>query len=101
MSEWQKGDLALCIRARHCPDCGAPPQAAVGGIYTVEAAGFDRGGPWIDFAELDNSREECTDGLYHEHFEPANFRKVTPPKADEFDREVIEAMTGAPVGEPA
>ena len=29
------------------------------------------------------------------------FRKITPPKADEFDREVIDLMTGQPVGEPA
>ena len=89
MIDWQKGDLALCI------DDDARGQFK-GKIFTV--------------SEVETSPQYIGVGLRFDdlHDDPSGlpwnsncFRKITPDKADEFDREVIDLMTGQPVGEPA
>lgn len=93
--DWQVGDLALCIAQSwhkfgfYCPN--DPVRA--GGIYTVRAIGKWRGITiiWIEGVGGDHVGDA---------YEANAFRKVTPPEADEFDRETIDLMNGAPVGEP-
>lgn len=97
MSDWQVGDLALCIDAgptkildghREC----APKWTAglrLGAIYEVDQVVPSRSKKHIGLR-----MKECVGGV------STRFIKVTPPAADEFDREVIEQMNGAPVGEP-
>lgn len=87
---WQVGDLALCIAEKswigvatrqspsNAPQCGA--------VYSVEEVGRQDELDWIRLTELNAKR-----------FHTRHFRKITPPKADEFDREVIDLMLGKPV----
>lgn len=91
MSDWQKGDLALCVKVgpwREASGDGEILPAIMprsGRIYTVCRIECDIHGVWLFFIGFE-------DGYHH-----SRFRKVTPPKADEFDREVIEAMSGEEV----
>ena len=89
MADWQKGDLALCVK--DCSIIGVP----LGSFNTVREV----------FEDIGLTSLEIQTGLLFEgkEFPPPytgvaakNFRKVTPPKADEFDREVIELMNGQP-----
>lgn len=84
MSGWQVGDLALCISS------GVTVRA--GEVNTVDKVWPDTGGLTLR-GKFSTSRR----GSYYPHM----FIKVTPPEADEFDREVIEHLTGAPVEEKA
>ena len=101
MDDWQIGDLALCIG--HGADDvygidGTTPQAPgpiKGLTYTVAAvsAGVDcygRAGIALRLAEIIQRHPKSCG--YNAVF----FRKVTPPEADEFDREVIELLNGVP-----
>ena len=94
-ADWKKGDLALCVKV----------------------------GPWVwDTDNLPNGEQRVRAGMvlrvraiqskscgalilwfegvgghgYNDSFLASRFRKVTPPKADEFDREVIDLMNGKP-----
>lgn len=99
MSDWQAGDLALCVRVTHP---AFPRQRSkrlrIGVVYTVRKVGrphmkFD-GEQALAFAEVQPR-------LRGRGFLESMFRKVTPPAADEFDRETIALMNGIRVGEPA
>lgn len=99
MSGWQAGDLALCI------DDSAPRRFANnkaenwgpkgeydfvplrrGAIYTVAVVG-----PRVAWGQgLSITEAPNTPWLVD------RFRKVTPPAADEFDREVIGLMASTP-----
>lgn len=98
MCDWQVGDLALCIGEDHCPGIGTKWCPKVGGVYVVAEVvpAFqmvnDRVG--LNFAE-DTDKWAWKFSAHHALY----FRKVTPEKAEEFDREVIEQMNGAPVAE--
>lgn len=100
MSGWEVGDLALCVSKPTAEEAnftvpGFMPE--VGGIYQVSDVGtavhVECGHEM--FALAFEEDEDQSNG-----WNAARFRKVTPPAADEFDREVIEQMNGAPVGEP-
>lgn len=84
---WQVGDLALCIKKpRHSPGIKQ------GGVYAVSAVWPFRdwtGEIGLEFAGVGGGPEVPG---FHNAFAASRFRKVTPPKADEFDLEVIEAM---------
>ncbi|MXO67771.1 hypothetical protein GRI72_02850 [Altererythrobacter marinus] len=87
MSDWQRGDLALCVDDKPSPLLGRHP-AIKGRIYTVASVVIaDSLG--LTFEEIDHPNALG----YYAH----RFRKVTPPKADEFDREVIDLMNRKPV----
>lgn len=97
MSDWQLGDLALCIDAgptkilygyREC-DPKWTAGLRLGAIYEVDKVVSSRSGEHIGLR-----MKERVGGV------STRFVKVTPPAADELDREVIEQMNGAPVGEP-
>lgn len=75
MSDWQIGDLALCV-------VGGPSIAA-GEVHTV-ATVFDTG------LSLTGKISTSWRGSYKK----SRFIKVTPPAADEFDRETIALMNG-------
>lgn len=98
MSDWQVGDRAICV-TDHIPGFGSTTRVSVGRIYQVE-------GMYISTADgkfngvlalvLVGVRGARFDGFHH-----ALFRKLDDHVSDDFDREVIEQMNGAPVGEPA
>ena len=86
---WQAGDLALCVKAPTRP--GHDGLTVPGRIYEVS-------GVWRDIANslvlgFVGVAEKGDNFCGHLAF---RFRKVTPPKADEFDREVIDLMLGKP-----
>lgn len=98
---WQVGDLALCVRGGYIsgpiinkpfPDSGA--------LYTVrEVVVFDA--PDDLWLVVDGAPDNV-DGNGTNHgplWVAKRFTKVTPPEADEFDREVIEQMNSQPVPE--
>jgi hypothetical protein len=91
---WQPGDLALHINPR-------PRFLRTGAVYVVQGvvgpikwACGDFGPALILQGHIhpENDRNDANGGFWH-----GQFRKVTPPKADEFDREVIELMCGGKV----
>lgn len=98
MSDWQVGDLALCVTRDpiKCPQLSGSHQGewapAVGSVRKVVAIGPSRapGFTHCDCVGLSLETEEVGHNL--------RFVKVTPPAADEFDRETIELMNR--VGEP-
>lgn len=86
MTDWQKGDLAL--RTGPTPP---PSNFRKGRVYTVSdvrwACNEDGSmGYGIAFACGTRSRRDTP------FLDARGFRKITPPKADEFDREVIDLM---------
>jgi len=99
MTDWQKGDLALCV------DDGLKPwlngeqilnlnRIKKGRVYTV--AGLGRVGTCSGLTLF----IEGVPATYEHRgmgWTASRFRKVTPPKADEFDREVIDLMNRKPV----
>lgn len=96
--DWQPGDLALCIKCGPWErwDGGSEgPQTDIrsGGIYRVRKTGTWEGSVILWF-------DEHPGNWFDDAFAASRFRKVTPPEADEFDREVIEHMTNAPIKEP-
>lgn len=94
---WQPGDLALCIKLgpwtrRYADGYTAEGNGpAPGSVHVVSAVGLTfHGLPSLKFAEHDL-------GPSHTGYRADRFRKVTPPPADEFDRETIDLMAGKPV----
>lgn len=96
--DWQVGDLALCVNlggwfddgftdANTGPDVPGPKCGSIHMVVRVVV------GPYLAL------RLEGWEGE-NAVFEADCFRKITPPEADEFDRETIDLMNGAPVGEP-
>lgn len=96
MSDWQVGDLALCVGEDRCAGIATGWNPKVGGVYVVAevvpAFVMFNHGIGLNFEE-DADRWAWKFSAFYARF----FRKITPEKADEFDREVIEQMTGAPV----
>ena len=92
MSDWQKGDLALCVKTPNCVSA----LVRAGGLYTVsKVSGFRDVLGEIGLAFEGMSLPHING--HDPYCAASRFRKVTPPKADQFDREVIEQMTGKPV----
>lgn len=89
MTDWQKGDLALCVRT------GRVAATIAGCIYTVSEVRQQPDGLALDFENAENGAPYGPPRFWGHN--PARFRKVTPPKADEFDREVIDLMNRKPV----
>lgn len=85
MADWRKGDLALCVD--DSPSArGHRAAIKKGGIYTVSEIVSWRGQSGLELEDI-----EIPKSLYF-GFAAKRFRKVTPPKADEFDREIIALM---------
>lgn len=87
MSDWQPGDLALCIAPHRHSD--GHPSVRPGGIYTVEAVGH-----WFEPALL-------LKGLPSRHVSRCHaacrFHRIPPHEADAEDRETIRLLNGVPV----
>lgn len=98
MSDWQKGDLALYINNRRDRRDPKADLLTIGHVYLVAAVGNrDTDGALVlAFREITVPGKPRTGYAYSAW----RFVKVTPPVADEFDRETIELMNRAPVGEP-
>ena len=89
MADWQKGDLALCIKmgpwvgditGEVLP--GEKPKP--GRVYTVETVTCRDGITLLFLVDVVNARP----------FWASRFRKVTPQSEDAFDRKVIDHMAG-------
>lgn len=98
MADWQAGDLALCVLDG--------VNTRVGQCFTV----IDVCGPVFGRGYKSIPPGEVTALLFAEVRHPRNprgvftdrrFRKVTPPAADEWDRETIALMNGDRVPAPA
>lgn len=92
-ADWEVGDAALCINAKRNSKLGtAGDRLRQGAVYTVENPFLVcwRGDPVLVLEEVKSGDE--TRG-----FNQFRFVKVTPPKADAFDRETIELMNRKPV----
>ena len=89
---WQVGDLAMCVVpyprwyddvtheiVKHGPEAGS--------VSTVTEVFH------TDYEQLVLKEWSLLDG---EGWEASAFIKVTPPEADEFDREIIDIMRDAP-----
>jgi hypothetical protein len=91
--DWRKGDLALCVTDV------LMPYTRPGAIYTVEATimdvGMTSGKMMLGLLLEGVDMPEGATGVAARWF-----RRIPPRKADEFDRETIELMRGAPVWEP-
>lgn len=102
MSDWQVGDLALCVIGGHITGRGVPAYPRAGQCYKVAAVVLDEeyswsgGGHELGLALADGPTNPTSpDGDWHH----SRFVKVTPPAADEFDRETIALMNRAPAKE--
>lgn len=97
--DWQPGDLALCIddnQGEITKDGDPVKLLRRGKTYVVEALDIDPA-----FAEVGLHLEGVPrpySALWRMNigWSERRFRKITPPEADEFDREVIELMKGKP-----
>lgn len=96
MDDWKVGDLALCIyNGEITSNRGTKskaPDLVVGRVYTVSEVLPDG----LVVAELPRRWVHPVSRLPWGGFATYRFRKVTPPEADEFDREVIDLMTKQP-----
>lgn len=89
MTDWQKGDLALCVKVGPWErmHSGRPVPARVNGgeVHQVSRVGAFVGVTILYFDDvLEPDRG----------FDASRFRKVTPPKPTADDREVIALMKG-------
>lgn len=95
MSDWQVGDLALCVRGGRSPvNTAHADYPACGAVYRVCGVGsveFNTGESLGLFFD-DAPENVCGRRVWN----AGRFVKATPPAADEFDREVIEQMTKVP-----
>lgn len=91
MSDWQVGDAALCIKDGVCPVRGALLPIHKGTVYTVTI---------VRRVKDDFGEDRLALGLAgfgnKVGWNAICFRKITPPAADEFDRETIALMNLAP-----
>ncbi len=96
--DWKVGDSALCVDGRPCPVHGVIPGVVEGRTYVVNAVHpglADTGGKiatGLRFVGL----IAPLNGWFNEN----RFQRAPRHEADEFDRETIDLMNGAPVGEP-
>lgn len=89
MADWQIGDLALCVKLgpwMHTLSGDMTIQDPVkgGGVYTVSWVGEQDSATILWFEGCGNTGDDC--------YFASRFRKITPPAADEFDRETIALM---------
>jgi len=92
MSDWQIGDLALCVSNGPNPihwqsGSGGPVK---GGVYQVADIDIDSDGTWLNFPEFPD------DG-----FLSLGFRKIKPHTPDREDVETIRLLNTAKSPEPA
>lgn len=94
MSDWQVGDLALCVDDNRRPVTSRDTGLRRGKVYAVTDVQVvpiipPRTGLALDGVDMSAFRFRLAGAM--------RFVKITPPDADEFDREVIEQMNGARV----
>jgi hypothetical protein len=95
--DWKAGDDALCV-TDHIDGFGTCKIVRIGCIYKVEDVYFGTEGKYAGVVALvlRGVRGNRWPGLHS-----GLFRKMLDHTPDEFDRETIDLMNGAPVGEPA
>ena len=96
---WQPGDLALCVMDGGTTFAGELFDVieVIGTVWCAAECGVDEG----EATALVFANRRHPTNPFGAFVDIPRFRKVTPPKADEFDREIIEIMTGKPVRQPA
>jgi hypothetical protein len=89
MSDWQSGDIALCVKGGKITDApyGAKGYPVAGKLYTVGSGGISMFyGGLKRYLDLVDGPINVTD----RRWPSARFVKVIPPEADKFDRETID-----------
>lgn len=95
MSGWEIGDLALCIAGGKFTRAGS--------LYTVRDVKLpdekrQEGQVWyVNNSRCTLLRFAQTPHLKGQWASEKRFIKVTPPEADEFDRETIDLYRGTPI----
>ena len=89
-NDWQPGDLALCVDDS-IGTCSVKCLEA-GKVYTVDGLDFDPAFADMGLHLCGVDRPWSDRWQQHIGWSELRFRKVTPPEADEFDREVIDLM---------
>ena len=92
--DWKVGDLALCVMDGCNTKAGQSfTVRVVAGVGLCDEYRSIPRGPQVTLI----FREVAHPTNLRGKFTAARFIKITPPKADEFDREVIEQMTSEEV----
>lgn len=95
MSGWEVGDLALCLAGGEVTRAGS--------LYTVrdvlipDEAREEKGVRYTNTSGYSCLRFVGTVARAGQWATERRFIKVTPPEADEFDRETIDLMLGKPI----
>lgn len=101
MADWQAGDLALCVKGgRLRGNITKGPFPRAGHCYEVASIAGQRWsyGPDGYVPKPALQLPEAPPNAMGDHFWAAHrFIKVTPPEADEFDRETIALETRTPI----
>ena len=95
MTDWKIGDLALCVDDGPVKIFGKflevdpiyVSNLKIGSFYTITDIAPSRDGKFIAIGDWGKRAGGIS----------TRFIKVTPPEADEFDREVIDLLIGEPV----
>lgn len=97
MADWQVGDLALCVRGGHIKGSLQIDSPKAGQVVEVEILDFMPTTLFPSGTLVIGSKllPPNIDGSHR--WGASRFIKVTPPAADEDDREVIALLTGKPV----
>jgi hypothetical protein len=86
MSDWQVGDLAVCVEDRPCRNTGLPNPCELGRIYRVEAVVVSRAG--VTGLLLEGVRfPSPTIACWH-----GNFRKIRPDKHEDCEPEFVTLL---------
>ena len=98
--DWQKGDLALCVRGGAWPGFTASTAPKCGAVYRVSSverapSHWPTGGLALLLA--DGPPNNSGISIWSE----VRFRKIRPHEADAEDRETIALLTGKPAQVPA
>ena len=82
MSDWQVGDLAVCVDARPNEEFGDQSDLVLGGTYTVTRIVLSGLGLWLREADHGNFLA----------FRAERFRKVTPDKHEACEDEFVTLL---------
>ncbi len=97
MSDWQVGDLALCISTRHRKFSNAATRVRRGAIYTVERVGTK-----VHFGtDVALQIAGAPTRVSGYGWPSTMFRKIHPHAPDVEDRETISLLNGKPALAPA
>ena len=97
MTDWQKSDLALCVRGGFIAGLNCEPYPTSGAVYRVtEIIFYDDDELWL---EVEGAPDNIDSDDGHNHgpvWIGARFRRIPPHIPDAEDAETIRLLTGQP-----